>query len=153
MVTLLYVAVMVLLLTIAFGVGWIFDLRVRSLRQDDELRKLLGAAAHLPVGVHIEMPMSGMPAAATASSPSAPGEALDIPAALVGARWKEAIERLAPVLDMTPVDLLRAAIDIGLSGGRSITSEMLDMIDKLVEEANEADAEEPSSKPDPKDQH
>jgi hypothetical protein len=90
------------------------------------------------------------PDAATVSPPSAHGGALDIPAALVGARWKEAIERLAPALDMTPVDLLRAALDIGLSGGRPITSEMLDMIDKLVKEAEE---EESPSKPDPKDQN
>ena len=152
MVTVLCVAVIVLLLAVAFGVGWIFNLRSRSRQHDDELRKLSAAVDRLAGQVHLTMPAPNMPAAATASS-SASGEALDIPAALVGAGWKEAIERLAPLLGMTPVDLLRAALDIGLSGGRPITSEMLDMIDKLIEEANEADTEEPPSKPDPKDQH
>ena len=90
---------------------------------------------------------------ASARTPTLVDAAGEIPAELVGAKGKETIERLASALGTTPVNLLRAALDIGLSGGRPITTEMLDMIDKLVEEGAEEDEEGPPSKPEPEDQN
>jgi hypothetical protein len=75
----------------------------------------------------------------------ADGAALDIPAALVGARWKAIIERFALVLGTTPVDLLRAALVTGLTGGRPITEEMLDELDKLIQEGEFASPGKPGS--------
>lgn len=57
---------------------------------------------------------------------------MDIPAELIGARCKEAIERFAPVLGVTPVNLLRAALSAGLTGDRPVTTEMLDMLDVMA---------------------
>jgi hypothetical protein len=79
------------------------------------------------------------------AAPSADDDDLEIPAALVGARYKEAIERFAPILGTTPVQLLRAALENGLTGNRPITTEMLDMLDALVQAGDIA----PPSKPGP----
>lgn len=53
----------------------------------------------------------------------------EIPAALVGAHCKDAIERFAPAMGMTPANLLRAALIQGLTGGRPITDEVLALLD------------------------
>lgn len=71
-------------------------------------------------------------------------DALDIPAALVGAHCKEAIERFAPALGLTPVKLLRAALAQGLTGGRPITADVLDALEELT-----SPDLPPLSKPDP----
>jgi hypothetical protein len=68
------------------------------------------------------------------SPPAAPltyDDKMEIPAALVGAHCKEAIERFAPVLGLSPVKLLRAALAQGLTGGRPITAEVLDAVEEL----------------------
>lgn len=70
---------------------------------------------------------------------------MEIPAALVGARCKEAIEHFAPILGTTPVTLLRAAVAEGLTGGRPVAKELLKLLDDLVE----AGVIRPPSKPPP----
>jgi hypothetical protein len=52
---------------------------------------------------------------------------MEIPAALIGAQHKEIIERLAPVLGATPVNMLRAALAAGLTGGRPVTEECVSL--------------------------
>src|SRR5262249_22542199 len=72
---------------------------------------------------------------------------MDIPAALIGARCKEIIEKFAPTVGLTPVNLLRAAIAEGLTGGKPILQETLDILDDI----RRAEAEEmrlPSMSPD-----
>jgi hypothetical protein len=72
---------------------------------------------------------------------------MEIPAALIGARCKEIIEQLAPILKVTPVNLLREAIAVGLTGGRPVTEEMLD----FIEEERKAMGLPPPPKPGPVD--
>jgi hypothetical protein len=132
MLTVLSVAVAALLLAVEFFATWLVNRRARAFKQAAELRRLRGAP---------EKP-DAPPSSSTGDDPpkrlaagGATDAALDIPAALVGARWKEILERLAPALGTTPVALLRAALDAGLTGGRPITTEMLEMLDKQVKQA------------------
>src|SRR5262249_8356420 len=69
---------------------------------------------------------------------------MEIPSALIGARSKALIERFAPMVGMTPVNLLREALARGLTGEHSVT-EVLELLDK------EEDSTElpPTSKPGP----
>jgi hypothetical protein len=59
-------------------------------------------------------------------------DALEIPAALIGPRCKEVIERMAPVFGLSPVKLLRAAIAQGLTGGCPITEDFLNALEELT---------------------
>ena len=73
-----------------------------------------------------------------ASPPSliaASNDEMDIPVDLVGPRCKEALERFAPKLGLTPVNLLRAVLIQGLVGNRPITDDLLEALDELAAEA------------------
>jgi hypothetical protein len=156
------------LLTTAFLIGHVTLIatyylvqRARSLEHDADMRAVRAALERigqnagnlsLDPGDHAH---AGAAAAAerTAAEPSpeAPRPSviapviypddMDIPAELVGARCKETIERFAPVLGVTPVNLLREALAQGLTGGRPVTEEMLDI---LEEEAKSRDLSPPS---------
>lgn len=141
MVTALSIAIAALLLTVVFFATWVIQLRSRAHKHDMELRTRRGA--------------SGAPPSSTGDDPPHKSEAvaeptplyhdkMEIPAALVGAQCKEAIERFAPVFGLSPVKLLRAAIAQGLTGGRPVTADMLDALDKLM-----STDLPPPSKPDP----
>jgi hypothetical protein len=62
---------------------------------------------------------------------------LEIPAALIGARCKEIIETFAPTVGLTPVNLLRAAIAEGLTGGKPVLRETLDILEEIRREEAE----------------
>jgi hypothetical protein len=93
MVTFVSFAVAAILLTVVFGAGWFLGLRTRSRKQrsGDDTKS-------------IEAP----------SVIAAYDDNMEIPAALIGAKCKEAIERFAPLMGVTPVNLLRAALVEGL---------------------------------------
>jgi hypothetical protein len=71
-------------------------------------------------------------------------EDMDIPAALVGAECKRIIEHFAPALGLKPVKLLRSALIDGLTGGRPVTTDVLDLLDEMVKAG---DAPAPSRPP------
>jgi hypothetical protein len=122
--------VIAILLAASFVAGWFFALRSRF-RQE----------AH-------KLPGDDTKSAERAPSAIAEySDDMDLPAALIGARCKEIIEQLAPILRVTPVNLLREAIAVGLTGGRPVTEEMLDFIEK----ERKAMGLPPPSKPGPVD--
>jgi hypothetical protein len=69
------------------------------------------------------------------SAPPVYEDDTEIPAALVGARCKETIERFAPAMGMTPANLLRAALIQGLTGGRPIADEILELLKEEEEQS------------------
>lgn len=97
------------------------------------------APGELPRATLLDMP-DELPA-----TPVVYADDMDIPAELVGARCKEAIERFAPVLGVTPVNLLRAALSAGLTGDRPVTTEMLDMLDSMLHAGDLAPPLKPGS--------
>lgn len=118
---------------------------IGSMRGDIALRNaaLAAPAGALASTVVVPSPVKVPPLETGAETSSTDEEHLDIPAALVGARYKEVLERIAPALGTTPVNLLRSALDAGLTGGRPITADMLDMLDELVKEGDPPPPSEP----------
>jgi hypothetical protein len=130
MVTALSIAVAGLLLTEVFFAVWVVNLRARLFNQAAK-RRSLKAEPDTP-------PSSG-------AAPLPYDDEMEIPAALVGARCKQVIERFAPVLGTTPVQLLRAALVAGLTGDRPITTEMLDVLDQMGRASKRAPRGKPGS--------
>lgn len=128
MVTLISFAVAAVILVGVFGAGWFFGLRTRS-------RRFKGAPDS-----------KRRPAGQKTSVIAQYDDNMEIPAALVGARCKEIIEHFAPILGTTPVNLLRGALAEGLTGGRPVTEEMIDILEEMVKTGEIAP---PSSKPPP----
>jgi hypothetical protein len=126
-------AVTALLLVHVGLIAAYFLLHARALKHGSGLRALRAALKRNAVrkggGSH-------EPLAPPSSSAAPPGydDQMEIPAALIGARYKAAIERLAPALGLSPVNLLRAALDAGLTGGRPLTAEMLDLLEDIFKE-------------------
>jgi hypothetical protein len=147
MVTALSIAVAALLLMVVFFATWVFNLRARTFSQAEEIRRLRST----PKTPAAPPPSSGDDT--KRQKEKAPStiadydDNMEIPAALIGARCKEIIEQLAPIFKMTPVNLLREAIAVGLTGGRPVTEEMLDFIEK----ERKAMGLPPPSKPGPVD--
>jgi hypothetical protein len=137
MVTALSIAVAALLLAVVFFATWAVNLRARLFNQAAALRSLQDAADSTPSS-------AGDDASKRLAMPVYDDE-MDIPAALVGARSKETIERFARVLGTTPVNLLRAALAAGLTGGRLVTEKMFDVLEKEVRSTDLP----PPSKPGP----
>jgi hypothetical protein len=129
MVTALSIAVAALLLAAEFFATWVVNLRARSFNQAAELPNLQIAPDAPPSSAGDDAPqkLEAIPVH---------DDEMDIPAALVGARCKEAIERFAPFLGTTPVNLLRAALKEGLTGGHVVTKEMLDVLEEEAKSTN-----------------
>jgi hypothetical protein len=130
-------------------------LRARSLEQDSDMRSVhaaieqigqtvrsvaLDPSQHIVVGAVAAVPRTEAPPSSVIAPVTYPDD-MEIPAALVGERCKQTIERFAPALGTTPVNLLREALAQGLTGGRPVTEEMLDM---LEEEAKAMELSSPS---------
>jgi hypothetical protein len=141
MVTALSIAVAALLLTVVFFATWVIQLRSRARKHDVKLRTRRSASSAPPSSTGDDPPHRSE---AVAEPSPLYHDKMEIPAALVGAQCKEAIERFAPVFGLSPVKLLRAALVQGLTGGRPITAEVLDALEELT-----STDLPPPSKPDP----
>jgi hypothetical protein len=133
MVTLLSLAL--IMLPVSFVAGWVFASRYRPGKASDV------DTPKLP-GNDTKRQQEGE---ATPSLIVEYDDDMEIPAALIGARCKEIIEHFAPALGLTPVNLLRAAIAEGLTGGRPVTKEMLDVLDEEVKAMQLSPPSDPGS--------
>jgi hypothetical protein len=134
MVTALSIAVAALLVMVVFFGTWAFNLRARSSRQAAEIRKLRSAPseAQSTDGDDTKRLDAAPPSIITEYD-----DHMDIPAALIGARCKEIIEKFAPTVGLTPVNLLREAIAEGLTGGKPVLQEMLEILEEIRREEAE----------------
>jgi hypothetical protein len=89
----------------------------------------LDPAQHIVVGAVAAVAKTEAPPSSVIAPITYPDD-MEIPAALVGERCKQTIEHFAPVLGTTPVNLLREALAQGLTGGRPVTEEMLDILEE-----------------------
>jgi hypothetical protein len=118
MVTFISFIVAALILVSLFGAGWFFGLRTRSRQQAAKLHKPGEDTKRSAVIAEYD-------------------DNMEIPAALIGARCKEIIETFAPSVGLTPVNVLRAAIAQGLTGGQPVLKEHLEILDEIRREEAE----------------